>query len=151
LRHCQSDSVVREGKRPTERWLHRPAAKLALCIGRDANGAIGPRLAVAPIHPRRSTVLVIKLIGVAIGVALAVRWRGMRLPLLLLLLLLALLHIWRSHELAIEPRELLGPTPTSAIRSAVPAVPADAGTDMTRDGGPITDECPGVPTCGPGN
>lgn len=90
--------------------------------------------------------LIIKLLGVAVVVGLVVRWKRMRLPLLVLLVLLLglLLRSSCSHDASIQPHDTLGPKPAGLL------APVDGGADDP-DGGPIDNECPGVPTCGPGN
>lgn len=96
--------------------------------------------------------LIIKLIGVAMVVGLAVRWKRMRLPLLLLLLLLLLLGLLLqrmscSHEASIKSDSPGCSDPATCIE---PGAPLGDGPGESHDGTlhkPYL--CPAGEDCGP--
>ncbi len=89
--------------------------------------------------------LIIKAIGVALAVGSAIKWKRIRLPLLVLLGLLLILRSSCGHERPIKSHDMPGPKPAFDTRQMAPIDGGAGDTD-----GPVGDECPGDPTCGPG-
>jgi hypothetical protein len=115
-------------------------------LGRGCHEALGPLFAVAPIHSRRSTVLVIKLIGVAVFVALVVRWKRLRLPLLLVVLVAVLYYMLCNSSAPVKPPQLLAPPAVNSPQNNAPIRPYETvcphpetscnEPGVIRDGGP---------------
>lgn len=86
--------------------------------------------------------LVIKLIGVAVFVALVVRWKRLRLPLLLVVLVAVLYYMLCNSSAPVKPHNTMRPEP---------AVDIEQGTGLdggAHDNEPIYPGCTDPKTCG---